>query len=176
MQSATGVAPIGEKVNVTLQVVLGGSDGFLLGSDTKTTGYITGASPLGEPQRRALEFGKIRSGEYGTDKILFNDQRTIAVACSGADTTVRAANAIVETLDAVWGEFSGPIEELCLKKWQGLSKRERREALRRGENAVILVHSGKPQVFKIRFALDHVEPFVFSRRDTETLAVLGGDS
>src|SRR5207245_5891194 len=60
--------------------------------------------------------------------------------------------------------------------WKGLGKDERREAFERGENTVILIHSSKPRVFKIRFRLYHLEPFGFHRSKTERLVVLGGDS
>jgi hypothetical protein len=168
--------PFGEDVTVTLQVVLGGSDGILVGTDTKTTGFPTARSPLREADRRALETGKTRSGEYGTEKVLFNERRTIAVVCSGSDTTLRVGKAIVENLEAKWNEFSEPIETLCLEKWKSLGKNERREALEHGENTVILVHSGKPRVFKIRFGLDQLEPFSFHRSKTQKLVVFGGDS
>lgn len=169
-------SPVGEDVSVTLQIVIGGSDGVLLGTDTKITSFPFGASPLGELQRRALEVGKIRSADYGAEKILFNDRRTIAVACSGSEVTYPVGKAIVEELETVWGEFSEPINGLCLEKWKALPEDQRREASERVENTVILVHSSKPKVFKIRFRVDDLEIFPSHRSKNQRFIVLGGDS
>jgi hypothetical protein len=169
-----GYTPEGEKVAMTLQVVLGGKDGVVIGTDTKAM-FSPFGPILGGPERRALELGKVRSGEYGAAKVLFNSDRAVAALCSGSDVTSHVGRTIIETIASVWNEYLGPVESLCREAWRTkLSDEERRAASERTPT-LIFVHSCMTAALKIRFKADDLEFFVFHRDKLQKFIVLGGD-
>ncbi len=149
---------------MTLQIVLGGSDGLLIATDTKWTAFARG--PVGRT---------VRSAEYGVEKVVFTDRRTIGIACSGSDITVEVGRKIAEKIDAVWNQYSGALEALCFSKWEELPQEERDWALARGENVLLLAHSAKAEAFKVSFTPKEARATPFRREKSQRLLMLGGD-
>lgn len=171
---ALGYAPIGEVLPMTLQAVIGGLDGILIATDTKQTGLPRG-NLLPETDRYALELGKTRSSQFGTQKVFLNRDRTIAISCSGLEIVQDVCRGIAEKIDAVWDQHVGPIEALCNEEWRRASEDERELAVAWTENALLIAHSQRREAFKLVYAKDAGMIRIFHRIKSQRFVLLGGD-
>lgn len=160
---------------MTLQVVLGAQDGVLIATDNKQV-TLSSASLKRQDERIALETDSIHMSQYGTDKIVFNRARTIAIACSGWDGAQSVSRGIAEELDSAWDDkYIGPIEELVNKHWRSIPEQERTESLEFSSNTcLIAVHAGKRAAFKIFFKKDSGMIAIMHRRRNQKFVLLGG--
>jgi hypothetical protein len=117
----------------------------------------------------------VRSGEYGTQKVFLNKNRTIAIACSGWEITQSVAANVIEKLEASWSEHVGPLEDVLSEEWRGTRGDDRDIAVRRSENALLIAHSEKGEAFKVVFNLERGTMRIFKRRNSQKFVLLGGD-
>ncbi|HXX46426.1 MAG TPA: hypothetical protein VEJ38_17015 [Candidatus Acidoferrales bacterium] len=159
---------------MTMQVVLGARDGVLMATDTKQAALFQSALRR-DAERSALETGKVRVTQHGAEKVLFNESKTIAMACSGSDLLIEVGQEIVGSISNVWNGTIALIEELCSQKWKTIPTSERQTALSFGETVALIVDSKKQEALKILFEVEKARVVVFKRRDNQKFVLLGGD-
>ena len=158
---------------MTLQIVMGGSDGVVIASDTKLTINYSGQL-LEVPHRKVLECGKTRTGEYGIKKVALSQSGYLAAGYAGAEEIELVAANIVEKLDSSPNQN---VEAVCRDVWNNLTEECRQRILRRVDsNSIVIVDARCRKASKVRFSEKDPQAYIYFPSKPQRYVILNGDN
>jgi len=95
------------------------------------------------PQRESQSPPRVRGAEAGSRKIVFDDSRTLAIACSGGEMGYSFAEPLMSEIARIWqnGQSSRDVESFLHQQWELIADKV--------EVTLILAGSNREDILKV---------------------------